>query len=81
EVSGARPNVIIILADDLGWSDLGCYGNKFNEYAAHRPSGAEGMRFTQFYAGSPVCAPSTPGCAAVRAWRALRSSTTTRSGC
>lgn len=53
-----KPNVLFILADDLGYGDLGCYGQK----VVHTPNidriAAEGMRFTQFYAGSTVCAPS-----------------------
>jgi len=61
-VSGARavpepPNLIIILADDLGWSDLGCYGNTYNETPNIDRLAHDGMRFTQFYAG-PVCSPT-----------------------
>ncbi len=51
------PNLILILADDLGWADLGCYGNKFNETPNIDRLAKEGMRFTQFYAG-PVCSPT-----------------------
>ena len=58
-VSGARkPSIIFILADDLGYGDLGCYGqNKIQTPNLDRLA-AEGMRFTSFYAGSTVCAPS-----------------------
>ncbi|HEY1172566.1 MAG TPA: sulfatase [Verrucomicrobiae bacterium] len=52
-----QPNVIIILADDLGWADLGCYGNTFNETPNIDKLAKQGMRFTQFYAG-PVCSPT-----------------------
>ncbi|MGV3753909.1 MAG: sulfatase [Verrucomicrobiota bacterium] len=52
-----QPNVIIILADDLGWRDLGCYGNTFNETPNIDKLAKQGMRFTQFYAG-PVCSPT-----------------------
>jgi len=52
------PNVIFILADDLGYGDLGCYGQKKIETPNLDRIAAEGMRFTQFYAGSTVCAPS-----------------------
>ena len=52
-----RPNLIVILADDLGWADLGCYGNKFNETPNIDGLARGGMRFTQFYAG-PVCSPT-----------------------
>lgn len=55
--TAARPNVIIILADDLGWADLGCYGNTFNETPQLDRLAAQGLRFTQFYAG-PVCSPT-----------------------
>ncbi len=51
------PNVIIILADDLGWADVGCYGNTFNETPNLDRLARQGMRFTQFYAG-PVCSPT-----------------------
>lgn len=53
----APPNLICILADDLGWADLGCYGNTFNESPNIDRLAREGMRFTQFYAG-PVCSPT-----------------------
>jgi arylsulfatase A len=52
-----RPNIVLILADDLGWADLGCYGNRFNETPHIDRLAAEGLRFTQFYAG-PVCSPT-----------------------
>jgi uncharacterized sulfatase len=53
----AAPNIVLILADDLGWADLGCYGNRFNETPHLDRLAREGMRFTQFYAG-PVCSPT-----------------------
>jgi uncharacterized sulfatase len=53
-----RPNIIFILADDLGWGDLGCYGQTKIRTPQLDRMAAEGMRFTQFYAGSTVCAPS-----------------------
>jgi arylsulfatase len=52
------PNIIVILADDLGWGDLGSYGQKKIRTPHLDRMAAEGMRFTNFYAGSPVCAPS-----------------------
>lgn len=57
EPAGSPPNIIVILADDLGWADLGCYGNTYNETPHLDRLAAEGMRFTQFYAG-PVCSPT-----------------------
>jgi uncharacterized sulfatase len=53
-----RPNIIFILADDLGYGDLGCYGQKQIQTPHLDRMAAEGLRFTQFYAGSTVCAPS-----------------------
>jgi uncharacterized sulfatase len=52
------PNVVFILADDLGWADLGCYGNRFNETPRIDGLARDGMRFTQFYAAGPVCSPT-----------------------
>lgn len=56
--SSDRPNIVLILADDLGYGDLGCYGQKIIQTPQLDRMAAEGMRFTQFYAGSTVCAPS-----------------------
>src|SRR5688500_3020096 len=52
-----KPNIIFILADDLGYGDLGCYGQKLVQTPNLDRVAAQGMRFTQFYAGSTVCAP------------------------
>jgi len=53
-----RPNIIFILADDLGYGDLGSYGQRLIKTPNLDQMAREGMRFTQFYAGAPVCAPS-----------------------
>jgi arylsulfatase A-like enzyme len=52
------PNIVFILADDLGYGDLGCYGQKKLATPHLDRLAKEGMRFTQFYAGDTVCAPS-----------------------
>jgi arylsulfatase A-like enzyme len=53
-----RPNILLILADDLGYGNLGCYGAKEVKTPNLDRIAAEGMRFSQAYAGSTVCAPS-----------------------
>ena len=58
EVEPEKPNIIYVLADDLGWGEVGCYGqDKIRTPHMDRVSD-EGMRFTQHYSGSAVCAPS-----------------------
>ena len=57
-VSFPKPNIIFILADDLGYGDLGCYGQKHFRTPNIARMAAEGMRFTQHYSGGTVCAPS-----------------------
>ena len=61
ETAPQPPNIVLILADDLGWADLGCYGNTFNETPRIDRLAAEGVRFTQFYASGPVCSPTRAG--------------------
>ncbi len=53
-----KPNIIYILADDLGYAELGSYGQELIETPHLDKLAASGMRFTQHYAGAPVCAPS-----------------------
>ncbi len=50
-------NVVFILADDLGWGELGCYGQQKIPTPNIDQLAAQGMRFTQHYSGAPVCAP------------------------
>ena len=72
--SQKKPNIIFIMADDLGYGDLGCYGQEKILTPNIDKMAREGMRFTDFYAGNAVCAPSRyslmtgkhPGHAAVR---------------
>ncbi|UCD29013.1 MAG: sulfatase [Planctomycetota bacterium] len=53
-----KPNFIIILIDDLGWADVGCYGSTFYETPNIDTMAAEGMKFTDGYAACPVCSPT-----------------------
>lgn len=56
--SRTRPNVVFIFADDLGYGDVGCYGQKQIQTPNLDRLAADGIRFTQAYAGCTVCAPS-----------------------
>ena len=56
--AGPKPNVIYILADDLGYGELGCFGQEKIRTPSIDRIAAEGMKFSQHYSGSPVCAPS-----------------------
>ena len=53
-----RPNFVVILADDLGWSDIGCYGNSFTETPNLDQLQRDGMKFTDAYSTAPVCSPA-----------------------
>lgn len=53
-----RPNIIVLLVDDWGWTDLGAYGSKFYETPHLDKIALEGVRFTNAYASCPVCSPS-----------------------
>lgn len=55
--SVGKPNIIFILADDLAWAELGCYGSRFNETPNLDRLAGRGMRFTHAYAAAPVCSP------------------------
>jgi arylsulfatase A len=57
-VAADRPNVVVILIDDLGYSDLGCYGSKFYRTPHLDRLAAQGVRFTDGYAACPVCSPT-----------------------
>jgi len=58
EAIGDRPNLIWIMADDLGYGEVGCYGQRLIQTPHLDRMAREGLRFTQFYAGATVCAPS-----------------------
>lgn len=53
-----RPNIIVILADDLGYGDIGCYGNRENRTPSIDRLAAEGLRFTDFHSNGPMCTPT-----------------------
>ena len=57
-IAAEPPNVVLIVADDLGAMDLGCYGSKFHRTPHLDKLAADGMRFTQSYSACPVCSPS-----------------------
>ncbi len=56
-----RPNIVLIFVDDMGYGDLGCYGNKRNKTPDIDRLAAEGQRWTSFYSSGAVCAPSRTG--------------------
>ena len=53
-----KQNIVFILIDDMGWTDVGCYGSKFHETPNIDQLAKEGMRFTNAYAACPVCSPT-----------------------
>ena len=53
-----RPNIVLIFADDLGYGELGCYGQTKINTPHIDALARDGLRFTQFYTAAPVCAPS-----------------------
>ncbi|MCU0917912.1 MAG: sulfatase [Planctomycetes bacterium] len=55
---GNRVNILVVLMDDLGWRDLGCYGGRFIDTPAADRLAGQGMRFTDAYAAAPVCSPT-----------------------
>ncbi|WP_347614422.1 sulfatase-like hydrolase/transferase, partial [Comamonas thiooxydans] len=71
-----RPNIIFIVADDLGYADLGCYGGRDAEFGPVSPVldrlAANGLRLTQGYANSPVCSPTRFALATARYQYRLR---------
>jgi len=53
-----KPNLVFILIDDMGWTDVGCYGSKFHETPNIDRLASQGMKFTNAYAACPVCSPT-----------------------
>jgi len=58
EIVPRRPNIVLVLVDDLGWSDIGCYGNPAVDTPRIDQFCAESMKFTNAYAAAPVCSPT-----------------------
>lgn len=56
--AASPPNIVVILADDLGWSDLACYGGDLHETPHLDRLAREGVRFTDAYASAPICSPT-----------------------
>src|SRR3990172_6791374 len=56
--SARPPNIVLILADDLGWADLGCYGADLHETPNLDRLATQGVRFTNAYASAPICSPT-----------------------
>lgn len=56
-----RPNIVLIFVDDMGYGDLGCYGNKVNKTPNIDQLAAEGQRWTSFYSSGSTCVPSRRG--------------------
>lgn len=61
DVSATRPNILFILADDMGWGDLSCYGRPDYQTPNLDRLAAQGMRFTYAYSAAPVCTPTRVG--------------------
>lgn len=57
-LQAASPNIVFIFIDDMGWGDVGCYGNDFIDTPRIDRLASEGMRFTDFYAAGAVCSPT-----------------------
>lgn len=58
---GKPPNIVVLLVDDLGWGDFGCYGSTFHETPNIDAFARESLKFTDAYAAGPVCSPSRAG--------------------
>lgn len=56
-----KPNIILILTDDMGYSDIGCFGGNFAPTPNIDRMAKEGIRFTNYYSASPICSPSRTG--------------------
>ena len=59
--AATRPNILFILADDMGWADLSCYGRPDYQTPNLDKLATQGMRFTNAYSAAPVCTPTRVG--------------------
>ena len=57
-MASARPNIVLVFIDDMGWGDFSCFGNEAAETPHIDRLAKEGVRFEQFYVNSPICSPS-----------------------
>ena len=57
-VAAEKPNIVVVLIDDMGWGDFSCFGNKEAKTPNIDRLASEGLRFRQFYVNSPICSPS-----------------------
>ena len=57
-IQPGKPNILFIMADDFGWTDLGCYGSKYHQTPNLDKIAARGVKFTQAYAANPLCSPT-----------------------
>jgi len=55
DTAAKKPNIVFLLIDDMGWPDVGCYGHPFHETPVIDRLAGQGMKFTDFYAATPVC--------------------------
>ena len=61
QLQNSKPNIILILTDDMGYGDISCYGGKFAPTPNVDKMAKEGIRFTSYYSSSPICSPSRTG--------------------
>ncbi len=61
QLQSTKPNIILILTDDMGFGDIGCYGGKFAPTPNVDKMAKEGVKFTSYYSSSPICSPSRTG--------------------
>ena len=57
-----RPNIVLVMADDLGWGDLGCFGHPDLKTPYLDALASAGLRLTRFHAAAPVCSPTRASC-------------------